>query len=253
MLAPAWKAARDIRSPRLRRGLSQRQLASLAGFRQPYLVQVEKGVRGISLKYARILEGTLGGEARRFSKGCLGHGVVPAVAVQAGNHCLCPDNVLGTCANSDGELGLPIFHVDASRIGEAGLLREILTCTSASSGGYVQRSGGNGRRSARRWICSARRWKWAAFSPAVDMFSAAVEMGRRSARRWTCSARRWKWGGVPPGGGYVQPGGGNGRRSAQRWTCSARRWKWGGVQPCGGYEPRPEPAPRQCFLRTALQ
>ena len=74
MLAPAWKAARDIRNTRLRRGLSQRQLASLGGFRQPYLVQVEKGVRGISLKYARILEGILEVKSGRFSKGCLGRG-----------------------------------------------------------------------------------------------------------------------------------------------------------------------------------
>ena len=46
----------------------------MAGFRQPYLVQVEKGVRGISLKFARILEAILEVKPGRFSKGCQGRG-----------------------------------------------------------------------------------------------------------------------------------------------------------------------------------
>ena len=45
MLAPSWKAAKHIRHTRLRRGLSKHQLADRAGFKQPYLAQVEKGVR----------------------------------------------------------------------------------------------------------------------------------------------------------------------------------------------------------------
>jgi len=42
------KLAKRLISTRKRRGLSQRQVAARAGFRQPYLAQVERGVRPIS-------------------------------------------------------------------------------------------------------------------------------------------------------------------------------------------------------------
>ena len=74
MLAPSWKAAKDIRNTRLRRGLSQHQLAAQAGFKQPYLAQIEKGVRSISLKFAIILERILEVKPGRFSRGCLRRG-----------------------------------------------------------------------------------------------------------------------------------------------------------------------------------
>ena len=80
MLAPAWKVSKDIRKTRLSRGLSQRQLADLAGFRQPYLAQVEHGRRPISAKYAPILEAILKVKAGRFSKGCSGRGQQPLSA-----------------------------------------------------------------------------------------------------------------------------------------------------------------------------
>ena len=56
MLSPGQKVARVIRRVRLARGLSQRQLSAQAGFQQPYLAQVEKGVRCISMRSARKLE-----------------------------------------------------------------------------------------------------------------------------------------------------------------------------------------------------
>lgn len=56
MLSPFQKVARDIRRRRLAHGLSQRQLSNQAGFCQPYLAQVEKGVRPISIKAAEKLE-----------------------------------------------------------------------------------------------------------------------------------------------------------------------------------------------------
>ena len=74
MLAPSWKVCRDIRRMLLVRGLSQRQLAAQAGFRQPYLAQVEAGVRSISGKFAVILEEILGVKRGRFVRGVLGRG-----------------------------------------------------------------------------------------------------------------------------------------------------------------------------------
>ena len=68
MLSPSQKVARDIRRVRLARELSQRQLSQLAGFAQPYLCQVEKGVRAVSLKAAKKLEVALELKAGRFCK-----------------------------------------------------------------------------------------------------------------------------------------------------------------------------------------
>lgn len=60
MLSPAQKVARVIIRERKARKLSQRQVAAAAGFQQPYLAQVEKGVRPISGKAARGVEAALG-------------------------------------------------------------------------------------------------------------------------------------------------------------------------------------------------
>jgi len=68
MLSPCQKVARDVRRVRLARELSQRQLGQLAGFAQPYLCQVEKGVRAISVKAARKLELALELKEGRFCK-----------------------------------------------------------------------------------------------------------------------------------------------------------------------------------------
>lgn len=56
MLSPGQKVAREIRRLRLARRLSQRQLSAQAGFQQPYLAQVETGVRCISMGAAHKLE-----------------------------------------------------------------------------------------------------------------------------------------------------------------------------------------------------
>jgi len=48
MLSMQRKLAKRLISTRKRRGLSQREVAARAGFRQPYLAQVERGVRPIS-------------------------------------------------------------------------------------------------------------------------------------------------------------------------------------------------------------
>ena len=50
------KLAKRLISARMRRGLSQREVAVRAGFRQPYLAQVERGVRPISARALARLE-----------------------------------------------------------------------------------------------------------------------------------------------------------------------------------------------------
>ena len=67
MLSPSQRVARDIRRIRLARELSQRHLSNLVGFQQPYLCQVETGVRAISLKAAARLERALELKPGRFS------------------------------------------------------------------------------------------------------------------------------------------------------------------------------------------
>ncbi len=71
VLSPSQKVARQIRRVRLERGLSQRQLSDRAGFRQPYLCQVERGVRAISVKAAQRLEFALQLKPGKFCKGLL--------------------------------------------------------------------------------------------------------------------------------------------------------------------------------------
>ncbi len=56
MLSPLIKIARMILRKRGERKLSQRQLAAEVGCSQPYLAQVETGVRPISRKIAEKLE-----------------------------------------------------------------------------------------------------------------------------------------------------------------------------------------------------
>ncbi len=68
MLSPSQKVARDIRRIRLAQGLSQRQLSARAGFQQPYLCQVETGVRAISLNGAKKLEWALGLRSGKLCK-----------------------------------------------------------------------------------------------------------------------------------------------------------------------------------------
>lgn len=68
MLSPSQKVAREIRRIRLAQKLSQRELSERAGFQQPYLCQVETGVRAISLKAARSLELALELRAGKFCK-----------------------------------------------------------------------------------------------------------------------------------------------------------------------------------------
>lgn len=68
MLSPFQKVARQIRRTRLDQNLSQRKLSELAGFQQPYLCQVETGVRTISFGAARKLELALGLQPGKFCK-----------------------------------------------------------------------------------------------------------------------------------------------------------------------------------------
>ena len=56
MLSMQRKLAKRLISARMRRGLSQREVAVRAGFRQPYLAQVERGVRPISARALARLE-----------------------------------------------------------------------------------------------------------------------------------------------------------------------------------------------------
>ncbi len=68
MLSPAQKAAREIKMKRKARGMSQRQLATAAGFQQPYLAQVETAVRPISLRALRRVEVALEMKPGRLCK-----------------------------------------------------------------------------------------------------------------------------------------------------------------------------------------
>lgn len=67
MLSPSMKIARSIRDIRVRRNLTQRQLAALVGCSQPYLAQIERGQRPVSQKFAGLLEEALKQKAGAFS------------------------------------------------------------------------------------------------------------------------------------------------------------------------------------------
>lgn len=68
MLSPSQKVAREIRRVRLAQDLSQRKLSERAGFQQPYLCQVETGMRTISLRSAKKLELALGLRPRKLTR-----------------------------------------------------------------------------------------------------------------------------------------------------------------------------------------
>jgi len=63
------KLARKLLKARIKKGLSQRQVAALAGFAQPYLAQIESGIRPLSRKAAGQLESIYGVKTGQFAKG----------------------------------------------------------------------------------------------------------------------------------------------------------------------------------------
>lgn len=69
MLSPRMKLARRLLKARLRKRLSQRQVAAQAGFAQPYLSQIESGIRPVSEKAARQLESIYAAKPGAFAKG----------------------------------------------------------------------------------------------------------------------------------------------------------------------------------------
>jgi len=69
MLSPRIKLVRKLLKARLKNRLSQRQVAARAGFSQPYLAQVESGIRPISKNAAHQLERIYGARAGTYTKG----------------------------------------------------------------------------------------------------------------------------------------------------------------------------------------
>jgi len=69
MLSSRTKLARKLLKARFKKRLSQRQVAAQAGFTQPYLAQIESGIRPISVKAARLLETIYAVEPGTFTQG----------------------------------------------------------------------------------------------------------------------------------------------------------------------------------------
>jgi len=66
------KLVRKLLKARRKKGLYQRQVAVLAGFAQPYLAQIEVGLRPVSVKAAGQLEVIYGARPGQFANG-VGH------------------------------------------------------------------------------------------------------------------------------------------------------------------------------------
>ena len=77
MLSPLIKIARMVLRERRERKLSQRQLAAKVGCSQPYLAQVETGVRPISKKIAQKLEVVFGVKRGRYTQAVFRRGRPP--------------------------------------------------------------------------------------------------------------------------------------------------------------------------------
>lgn len=69
MLSARIKLARMLLKARQKKNLSQRQVAARAGFAQPYLAQIESGIRPISRRAAHLLEDIYGVKTGQFSRG----------------------------------------------------------------------------------------------------------------------------------------------------------------------------------------
>ena len=69
MLSLRMKLARRLLKARLKKRLSQRQVAAQAGFAQPYLAQIESGIRPVSVKVAGLLEVIYAAQPGSFAQG----------------------------------------------------------------------------------------------------------------------------------------------------------------------------------------